>query len=83
MPALTLIVEGDNAWTDLNEKEVINLMGNNVPPIQLAALPGGMASGKTSVTFRFDLPDGKVLLAETSFALLKTAVRAIEAKYGQ
>lgn len=83
MPALTLIVEGDNAWTDLDEKEVINLMGNSVPPIQLAALPGGMASGKTSITFRFDLPDGKVLLAETSFALLKTAVRAIEARYGQ
>lgn len=83
MPAITVIVEGDGAWTDLNEKEVINMMGNNVPPIQIAALPGGMASGKTSVTLRLDLPDGKVLMTETSFALLKAAVRAIEARYGQ
>lgn len=85
MPSINLTLEGDGCWPDLPEKmqqgQVIDLMGNNVPPIQVAALPGGMVSGKTSVTFRFDLPDGRILLAETSLTLLATTIRAIEARY--
>lgn len=85
MPSLNLILDGDRCWQDLPEKmrqgQVIDLMGNDNSPIQFAALPGGMASGKTSVTIRIDLPDGRVLLTETSLALLGTAARAIEARY--
>jgi hypothetical protein len=82
MPMLNLILDGDHCWPDLDPKDVIHL-GNDAPPIGLAVLPGGMLSGKTSVTFRIDLPDGRVVIAETSFALLETAVRAIQARYGQ
>jgi hypothetical protein len=82
MPTLNLFLDGDNCWPDLHTKELIHL-GNDAPPIGLAVLPGGMLSGRTSVSFRIDLPDGRVVIAETSFALLDTAVRTIKARYGE
>lgn len=85
MPSLKLILDGDRCWPDIlnlyTERKIIDLMGKNAPPIQIAALPGGMASGKISVTIRLDLPDGRVLLTETSLQLLGGAVDAIRAKY--
>ena len=57
-------------------------LGNGAPPIGIAALPGGMASGRTSLTIRIDLPNGDVVLAETSLALLQLAARAFTARYG-
>ena len=38
-----------------------------------------MASGKASVAFRFELPDGTAVIAETSLALLTTAADALRA----
>lgn len=86
MPAIDLFLDGDGCWRDLpqliSEGKVIELMGNDAPSIQFAALPGGMQSGRTSVTIRIELPDGKVLLTETSLALLAGAVDTIRARYG-
>lgn len=82
MLGITLELKGDNCWLDLVDKEVIHL-GNDSLPIRLALLHGGMASGKASVTIRLDLPDNKVILAETSLELLSTATRTIEAAAGQ
>ncbi len=81
MPAISVILQGDGAWPDVIGKEVIHL-GNNAPPIQVAALPGGMQSGLPSVTIRIDLPDGKVVLAETSLKLFLFAADALRAKFG-
>lgn len=80
MPQLNiiLILDGDNCWPDLLDKDVILYQGS----IGVAALPGGMQSGKPSVTLRFDLPDGRVLIAETSMALFLSAARAFRARYG-
>lgn len=44
-----------------------------------ARLPGGMKSGASSVTIRVDLPDGRVVLVETSLKMLGTVARAFEA----
>jgi len=78
-------LDGDQCWPDLAGKvgtdQVIHL-GNDAPPIALAVLPGGMESGAPSVMFRIDLPDGRVLLAETSMALYLTAADAMRARYG-
>lgn len=82
MPVLNIIQDGDNCWPDLPEKEVLNLMHTNAPPISLAALPGGMQSGRTSISIRIDLPDGRVLLTETSLRLLQVACRAFTARFG-
>jgi hypothetical protein len=86
MPAINLHLDGDACWPDLKgmserlaDGRVIHL-GNDSPPIGMALLAGGMVSGKPSVTLRLDLPDGRVVLAETSLELLTSAVRAMHAR---
>lgn len=80
MIPMTIIMKGDNAWPDLAGKDVIHL-SNGAPPLQVAVLDGGMQSGRPSVALRVDLPDGKVVIAETTARLLCTAAKAIMAKY--
>lgn len=50
--------------------------------IGLAALAGGMTSGRTSVVLKIELPDGRAVLAETSLALFLQAADMLRAKYG-
>ena len=47
--------------------------------MSVARLAKGMSSGKSSVTFRIDLPDGRTVLGETSLALFQAAARAFRA----
>jgi hypothetical protein len=48
-------------------------------PIQLAAIPG--IADRPAVAIRFVLPDGRVVIAETSLALLATAVDTFLVRY--
>ena len=80
MIPLVINLRGDNAWPDLQDKPVIHL-GNGAPPIQVAVLEGGLASGRPSVCIRIDLPEGQVVIAETTARLFCLAGRAILAKY--
>lgn len=75
MPAIDVILR-EPAWPNLDRAKIIHL-GNDAPPIGLAGLVGGMQSGRPSVVLRIDLPDGRVVLAETSLRLLVTAVDAL------
>lgn len=52
-------------------------------PIEVGGMPHGMQSGRTAVSFCFALPDGRVVLAETSLALFKAAADALAARYGE
>lgn len=81
MTMLRVILDGDGAFQDLKGKEdkVIHLTG----PFSIAALPGGMKpSGDPSIAIRIDLPDGQVLVQETSLRLWYTATRALKGKFG-
>lgn len=80
--AINIKFDGDGAWPDLADRkdDIIHLANDS--SIDLAVLPGGMASGRLSCAFRIDLPDGKVVICETSWRLLVTAVRAIAVRYG-
>jgi hypothetical protein len=78
MPSLDVILDGDGCWPDARGERLLDL--TNAGPIGMALLPGGMMSGKPSVTIRIDMPDGKILLTQTSLALLETAVRAFQAR---
>lgn len=80
MIPFTIKLDGDNAWPELADKEVIHL-GQGAPAIQVAVLNGGMASGRPSVAIRVDLPDGRHVIAETSARLFCSAGRAILARY--
>jgi hypothetical protein len=78
MPAIVLKLE-EPAWPELADKPIVHL-GNDAPAIQVAYLEGGMASGKPSVALRLDLPDGTIVVAETSFELFAAAARGMEAR---
>jgi len=83
MQVLQVILDGEGCWPDLEEKsfQVVHL-GNGAPAIQMAGLHEGMTSGKPSVSIRLDLPNGTIVVAETSLALLLTAADALKAHYG-
>lgn len=79
---MTLIMDSEGAWPELQGKaKLVTLMGDAAPAMQVGVLPHGMTSGRPSVTFRLDLPDGTTVLAETSARLFCGAARAIMAKY--
>ena len=75
MTHLHVILDGDNAWPDMQEKELVE-----AESISVALLEGGMASGAASVAIRFDLPDGSVTLGQTSLKLFLSAARAFQAR---
>lgn len=80
MAALNVFCDATTAWPDIPEKynagRVVDMMGDDHSTLGIAMMPGGMASGEPSVIFRFDLPDGRTVLAETSLALIDTAIKA-------
>jgi hypothetical protein len=77
MIPLEVHLDGDNCWPDLKERGFTEGQFKAV-----AALPQGTASGKPSVAVRVELPDGTVVVAETTLALFLTAADAIKARYG-
>lgn len=86
MPVMTIILDADDAWADLSGDGPHGLaphviLADNDEPIQVGVLAAGMTSGKPSVMFRIHLPDGRIVLAETSLALFASAARAALARY--
>lgn len=74
---LTIHLDGDGCWPDLLEKPYHHGRIKSV-----AALPGGMQSGRPSVTIRAELDDGTIVLLETSMALFNAATRAFVGRFG-
>ncbi len=70
--------DGDGCWPDLKDKEIIHVTNG----LHVAGLAKGMESGKPSVAFRIDLPDGRVVVAETSLVLFLAAADVFKARYG-
>lgn len=81
MVAIDLNLEGDGIWPDLRGKHVIHLTDGST--IGIAALPGGMRSGRPSVAIRIDLDGQRVVFVETSLRLFLAAADALRARYGQ
>lgn len=80
MLAIHIIMNAEGCWSDAVGDRLIHL-GEKSPPMQIALLNNGMVSGKPSVSIRLDLPDGKIVLAETSARLFVSAAKAFEARY--
>lgn len=92
MPHINVNLEGDGAWRDLlldpNQKSgdpvfrdsVKVFIGDEAPSLHLALLKGGMTSGRHSIGIRIDLPDGTVLVTETSARALLAAADAIRTR---
>lgn len=83
MISIRILLDGDRSMPDLapGDERIIHL-GNDAPPMWLTALAGGMTSGKPSVMIRLDLPDGRIVMAETSLSLLLAAADAFRGRYG-
>lgn len=78
MLALQVIVDGDGCWSDLKSKEIIHVTDG----LHVAGLAKGMKGGAPSIAIRVDLPDGRVVIAETSLKLFLTAADMLKARYG-
>lgn len=77
MIPLDVILDGDNCWPDLKERGFTEGEFTAV-----AALPQGTVQGRPTVAVRVELPDGTVVLAETTLALFLTAADAMKARHG-
>ena len=90
MPHLTIILDVDrrggfpalepwrmqsNPLLSPPDEDLIHLADD--AHIEVGTLRGGMQSGKDSAAFCFTLPDGKVVVAETSVELILALARAI------
>ena len=75
------ILQPEEHWADLLAKEVIYL-GDEVSPVEIVTMPEGMASGRTSISMRLDLPDGRVVILETALYELANAVQKIQVILG-
>lgn len=79
MPRLDVILDGDGAVTDVPLEKI----GHTTEPIKVAALAGGMQSGKPSVAICMYLPHGGgCVIGETSLALFLTAADILKARFG-
>lgn len=79
MTVMKMNLEGDGCWPDLADKAAAGEL-IKAELSDAAMLIGGMSSGKSSVAFRVELPDGKVLFAEQSLDQLEAFVRACRAR---
>ena len=80
MTELKLILN-EPAWPDLADKAVI-VLGADAPPIQIASLAHGTASGAPSIMLRLDLPDGRTVVAEMTLRMFVQAAKLLVAKHG-
>jgi hypothetical protein len=92
MPSLVLVMNAEETGFDAMRKlapptedrladgTLIHL-GNDAA-IEIGGLEAGMASGRPSLAFCFTLPDGRVVLAETSLVLFLAAADAFRARFG-
>lgn len=78
MIPLQIIMDGDGAFADLaDRKDVTEGFATAV-----TYLKNGTASGRGSVAFKIEDDEGRIVIAQTTWALLHAAVRAFEARYG-
>lgn len=82
MPTFNLNLSGDRSWPDLEDKKMEDKL-IHLPDgaWNIAVIPGGMASGRPSIALRLDLPDGKVVVTETSLQAWVAATAAMRARY--
>ena len=72
------------AWPELVDAlgagRVVHLANGAI--IDVGALERGTTGGKPSIALKIDLPDGRVVVAETTLALFLTTADALQAKFG-
>lgn len=82
MPSLRIVLDPERTGLglDVHPSKVIHLAGDG--EIVVSGLSDGMTSGAPSMMFGFKLPDGRVVIAETSWRLFAAAFKAFAGKFG-
>jgi hypothetical protein len=80
MIALDLSLDGNGGWPDLEERDDVIYIEDGT--LAIAVRRNGTTGGEPSIMLRIDLPSGHVVITQTSWRLLSTAVNAIAAQYG-
>jgi hypothetical protein len=78
MPSIRILLNAEGSLDGVDPAKVIHVQEQ----ITIAVLPGGMDSGKESVSILIPLPDGRTVLAETSLQLFQATAKAFAARYG-
>lgn len=83
MPTINVNLDGEGVWPDM--EQLINdgklIIIPDEAAIDIAVLDDGTVSGEPSMAFRFHLPDGKVVFAQTTLRLYLLTASVIQAKY--
>lgn len=81
-PVMHIELDADGCWPDMQQA---HLEGRVIETneISVAALQSGMQSGGTSVAFRINLPDGRIVFAQTSLKLYMLAAELFRQRYGK
>ena len=78
---ITLNLE-ETPWHDLRDNpKLFPAMGETVKDLRFGALPNGTVEGMPTVNICFELPDGRIVLTETTMRIFCSAARAFEARY--
>lgn len=80
MPILDINLNGDGAWPELRDCAPDKIFRTD--HAKMVALEGGMQSGRPSVAIRIDLPDGQVVIWETSVGQFQQAAAALRGRFG-
>jgi len=82
MPVINVILE-EGFISDYSPDEIIHIGDSSGAAIRITALEHGMTSGKASVGIGIPMPDGKIILVESSLELFMGAAAVLGAKFDQ
>lgn len=77
MPSIVIKLDGPEDLTAIPPKARVHHVTETM---EVALVLGGMRSGKPSVMLRIALPDGSIVIAETSYALFEMAQKAMQGR---
>jgi hypothetical protein len=82
MPTLSISTDLPvSRWPEIDkalaEGTLIDLTGSSAPALKVGRVPNGTASGKSTVMLQVPLPDGKLVIVETTLALFINAARSL------
>lgn len=83
MPSLRIVLDPERDGLGLgvsDPKDIVHLAAD--AEIVVSGLPDGMVGGRPSMMFGFKLPDGRVVIAETSWRLFAAAYKAFAGQFG-
>ena len=79
---INIHLDGDGCWPDLADKMgTENLI--EVRNIEIGVLERGMTSGRTSISIKINLPDGKIVLYQGSLREFILGVETIKTRYAE